>query len=135
EVLVDDIAHPRQTDGQVLAFVRRPFGAFQGNRFIVLGLGKPLQDVLSGAHLLGDSIIHMVLIFSVLAVLLAILFARALTRPLHMLAYAATHLFAEHAMETLPLKRTDEIGVLARGFDRLRRELRSQMAALHVKQR
>ncbi|WP_025599858.1 diguanylate cyclase domain-containing protein [Burkholderia sp. WSM2230] len=135
EVLVNDLARPRQADGQVLAFVRRPFGASEGNRFIVLGLGKPLEDVLSGAHLLGDSIIHMVLIFSGLAVLLAILFARALTKPLHMLAYAATHLFAEHAMETLPLKRTDEIGILARCFDRLRREIRSQMDALHVKQR
>ncbi|MDR6391193.1 diguanylate cyclase [Paraburkholderia phenoliruptrix] len=135
EVLVNGLARPKQAEGQVLAFVRRPFGASEGNRFIVLGLGKPLEDVLSGAHLLGGSIVRMVLIFSVLAVLLAILFARALTKPLHMLAYAATHLFAEHAMETLPLRRTDEIGVLARCFDRLRREIRSQMDALHVKQR
>jgi len=115
--------------------VRRPFGASAGNRFIVLGLAKPLSDVLSGAHLLGDSIVHMVLIFSALALFLAILFARALTRPLHSLAHAATHLFAEHAMETLPLKRTDEIGVLARCFDRLRREIKSQMDVLHTKQR
>ncbi len=41
-------ASPRRSDGQVLAFVRRPFGASEGNRFIVLGLGKPLEDVLSG---------------------------------------------------------------------------------------
>jgi diguanylate cyclase (GGDEF)-like protein len=135
EVLANGLARPHEADGQVLAFVRRPFGASEGNRFIVLGLGKPLQDVLAGAHLLGGSIIRMVLIFSALAVLLAILFARALTKPLHILAYAATHLFAEHAMGTLPLKRTDEIGVLARCFDRLRREIRSQMDALHVKQR
>ncbi|MFM0690314.1 diguanylate cyclase domain-containing protein [Paraburkholderia strydomiana] len=135
EVLVNGLARPRQAEGQVLAFVRRPFGASEGNRFIVIGLGKPLEDVLSGAQLLGGSIIRMVLIFSALALLLAILFARALTKPLHILAYAATHLFAEHAMETLPVKRTDEIGILARCFDRLRREIRSQMDALHVKQR
>ncbi|MGY6158611.1 diguanylate cyclase domain-containing protein [Paraburkholderia strydomiana] len=135
EVLVNGLARPRQAEGQVLAFVRLPFGASEGNRFIVIGLGKPLEDVLSGAQLLGGSIIRMVLIFSALALLLAILFARALTKPLHILAYAATHLFAEHAMETLPIKRTDEIGILARCFDRLRREIRSQMDALHVKQR
>lgn len=135
EVLVNGLARPRQAEGQVLAFVCRPFGASEGNRFIVIGLGKPLEDVLSGAQLLGGSIIRMVLIFSALALLLAILFARALTKPLHILAYAATHLFAEHAMETLPVKRTDEIGILARCFDRLRREIRSQMDALHVKQR
>ncbi|KAA1013105.1 diguanylate cyclase [Paraburkholderia panacisoli] len=135
EVLGNGLAHPRQAAGQVLAFVRRPFGGSEGNRFIVLGLAKPLDDVLSGAHLLGNQIIRMVLIFSGLSVLLAILFARALTKPLHLLAYAATHLFAEHAMHTLPLKRTDEIGVLARCFDRLRREIKAQMDALHAKQR
>jgi diguanylate cyclase (GGDEF)-like protein len=135
EVLVNGLARPRQAAGQVLAFVRRPFGGSEGNRFIVLGLAKPLTDVLSGANLLGDRIIRMVLIFSALAVLLAVLFARAVTRPLHILAHAATHLFAEHAMHTLPLKRTDEIGVLARCFDHLRREIKAQMDVLHNKQR
>jgi diguanylate cyclase (GGDEF)-like protein len=135
EVLVNGLARPGQAAGQVLAFVRRPFGGSEGNRFMVLGLAKPLDDVLSGAHLLGNEIIRMVLIFSGLAVLLAILFARAVTKPLHLLAHAATHLFAEHAMNTLPLKRTDEIGVLARCFDRLRREIKAQMDALHTKQR
>jgi diguanylate cyclase (GGDEF)-like protein len=134
EALTNGLAHPREAAGQVLAFVRRPFGESMGNRFIVLGLAKPLSDVLSGAHLLGDSIVHMVLIFSALALFLAVLFARALTRPLHSLAHAATHLFAEHAMETLPLKRTDEIGVLARCFDHLRQEIKAQMDVLHNKQ-
>jgi diguanylate cyclase (GGDEF)-like protein len=135
EVLVNGLSRPRQAAGQVLAFVRRPFGGSEGSRFIVLGLAKPLEDVLSGAHLLGDSIVRMVLIFSLLSVLLAILAARAVTKPLHSLAYAATHLFAEHAMHTLPLRRTDEIGVLARCFDRLRREIKAQMDVLHTKQR
>jgi diguanylate cyclase (GGDEF)-like protein len=135
EVLVNGLARPKQAAGQVLAFVRRPFGGSEGNRFIVLGIAKPLDDVLSGAHLLGDSIVRMVLIFSLLSVLLAIVAARAVTKPLHMLAYAATHLFAEHAMHTLPLRRTDEIGVLARCFDRLRREIKAQMDVLHNKQR
>ncbi|MFM0081783.1 GGDEF domain-containing protein [Paraburkholderia sediminicola] len=135
EVLLNGLVRPGQAAGRVLAFVRRPFGASEGNRFIVIGLAKPLEDVLSGATQLGNRIIRMVLIFSVLALFLAILFARALTKPLHILAYAATHLFAEHTMETLPLKRTDEIGILARCFDRLRREIKSQMDVLHNKQR
>ena len=133
-VLVNGLAGSGEAAGRVLAFVRRPFGGSEGNRFIVLGLAKPLEDVLSGANQLGTRIIRMVLVFSALSVLLAILFARALTKPLHLLAHAATHLFAEHAMHTLPLKRTDEIGVLARCFERLRREIRAQMDALHSKQ-
>jgi diguanylate cyclase (GGDEF)-like protein len=132
--LLNGLAQPRQAAGQVLAFIRKPFGVSEGNRFIVLGLSKPLSDVLIGANQLGSSIIRMVLISSVLALFLAIMFARALTQPLQMLAHAATHLFADHTIETLPLKRTDEIGVLARCFDRMRREIRSQIDVLHNKQ-
>jgi diguanylate cyclase (GGDEF)-like protein len=134
EALVNGVAGAGEAAGHVLAFVRRPFGGSEGNRFIVLGLAKPIEDVLAGANQLGTRIIRMVLVFSALSVLLAILFARALTKPLHLLAHAATHLFAEHTMHTLPLKRTDEIGVLARCFERLRREIRAQMDALHSKQ-
>ncbi|MBN3757736.1 diguanylate cyclase [Paraburkholderia sp. Tr-20389] len=133
-VLLNGLTQPKEAGGQVLAFVRRPFGESQGNRFLVIGLAKPLHDVLLGANMLGNSIVRMVLIFSAFAILLAILFARALTRPLHTLADAATHFFSEHTMDALPVKRTDEIGVLARGFDRMRREIRVQMDALHSKQ-
>ncbi|MBP0590113.1 diguanylate cyclase [Paraburkholderia sp. LEh10] len=133
-VLMNGLTQPNEADGHVLTFVRRPFGESQGNRFIVLGLAKPLHNVLVGANMLGDSIVRMVLIFSAFAILLAILFARALTRPLHTLADAATHFFSEHTMVALPLKRTDEIGVLARCFERMRREIRVQMDELHSKQ-
>jgi len=133
-VLLNGLTHSQQADGRVLAFVRRPFGASHDNRFIVLGVAKPLDDVLTGANMLGNSIVRMVLISSVLAILLAILFARALTKPLQSLTHAATHFFSEHAMDALPLRRTDEIGVLARCFDRMRREIRLQMDVLHTKQ-
>ncbi|MEW6345456.1 MAG: diguanylate cyclase [Paraburkholderia sp.] len=134
DVLMNGLVRPQQAAGHVLAFIRRPFGALDGNRFIVLGLAKPLDEVLAGANQLGERIIRMVLVSSVLAFLLAILFARALTQPLQMLAHAATYFFADHTMGALPLKRTDEIGVLARCFDRMRREIRSQLDALHSKQ-
>jgi diguanylate cyclase (GGDEF)-like protein len=134
DVLMNGLVRPQQAAGHVLAFIRRPFGAADGNRFIVLGLAKPLAEVLAGANQLGDRIIRMVLVSSAFAFLLAILFARALIQPLQMLAHAATYFFADHTMGALPLKRTDEIGVLARCFDRMRREIRSQLDALHSKQ-
>ncbi|WP_227244685.1 diguanylate cyclase domain-containing protein [Paraburkholderia caribensis] len=133
-VLLNGLTQPNQAANHVFSFVRRPFGESQGNRFIVIGLGKPLHDVLVGANMLGNSIVRMVLIFSAFAILLAILFARALTRPLHILADAATHFFSEHTVDALPLRRTDEIGVLARCFDRMRREIRVQMDELRSKQ-
>ena len=133
-VSMNGLLQPHEAAGYVYAFIRRPFGVADGNRFIVLGIAKPLTDVLAGATLLGNSIVRMVLVSSVLAFLLAILFARALTQPLQMLAHAATHFFADHTMGALPLRRTDEIGVLARCFDRMRREIRSQLDVLHNKQ-
>ncbi len=133
-VLLNGLTQPNEAAGHVLAFVRRPFGQSQGNRFLVIGLAKPLHDVLVGANMLGNSIVRMVLIFSAFAILLAILFARALTRPLHTLADAATHFFSEHTMDALPVRRTDEIGVLARGFERMRGEIRVQMDELRSKQ-
>jgi diguanylate cyclase (GGDEF)-like protein len=133
-VLLNGLTQPNEAAAHVFSFVRRPFGESQGNRFIVIGLGKPLHDVLVGANMLGNSIVRMVLVFSAFAILLAILFARALTRPLHILADAATHFFSERTMEALPLRRNDEIGVLARCFDRMRREIRVQMDELRSKQ-
>jgi diguanylate cyclase (GGDEF)-like protein len=57
-----------------------------------------------------------------------------LTQPLQMLTHAATHFFAEPTPDALPLKRTDEIGVLARCFDLMRQEIQSQFDALRSKQ-
>jgi diguanylate cyclase (GGDEF)-like protein len=133
-VLLNGLAQPQQAAARILVFIRRPFGTSEGNRFVVLGLSRPLSDALTGANWLGSRIIRMVLISSVLAFVLAVMFARALVQPLQMLAHAATHFFADHTMETLPLRRTDEIGVLARCFDRMCREIKSQMDVLHNKQ-
>ncbi|CAN0625913.1 diguanylate cyclase [Burkholderia multivorans] len=133
-LMLNGLARPDQAPGQVLAFTRTPFGLAEGNRFVVLGLARPLSDVLLAAGLLGDRIVRMVLVSSVLAVVLAFLFARALTRPLQTLARAATNVFDDPVAERLPVARVDEIGVLARCFDGMRIEIRTQMTVLHAKQ-
>ncbi len=120
---------------QAFAFVRSPFGLVDGNRFIVLGLGRSLTTVLASANALGQQIVRMVLIWSAFAIVLAILFARALARPLRVLAHAAAHIFDETGGERLPVSRSDEIGVLARCFEGMRLEIRTQMKTLHAKQR
>ncbi|MBM2771193.1 diguanylate cyclase domain-containing protein [Burkholderia anthina] len=134
QVTLNGLRQPAEAPGQMFAFVRTPFGKNEGNRFVVLGMARPLADVLAPAGILGDRIIRMVLISSVMAVILAILFARAITRPLQMLARAATHVFDDPAAERLPVARSDEIGVLARCFDSMRVEIRTQVAMLRAKQ-
>ena len=133
-VTLNGLAQPDEAPGQMFAFVRTPFGQDEGNRFVVLGMARPLADVLAPAGMLGGRIVRMVLVSSVLAVILAILFARAITRPLQTLARAATHVFDDPAAERLPVARADEIGVLARCFDSMRVEIRTQMAMLRAKQ-
>ncbi|AOK19556.1 deoxyuridine 5'-triphosphate nucleotidohydrolase [Burkholderia cepacia] len=131
---INGLADPEQAIGQMFAFARTPFGHDEGNRFVVLGMGRPLADVLAPAGMLGERIIRMVLVSSLMAVILAILFARAITRPLQTLARAATHVFDDPAAEQLPVGRADEIGVLARCFDSMRVEIRTQVAMLRAKQ-
>jgi len=133
-VTLNGLAQPDVAPGQMFAFVRTPFGNTEGNRFVVLGMARPLTDVLAPAGILGERIIRMVLLMSVAAVILAILFASAITRPLQMLARAATHVFDDPAAERLPVARADEIGVLARCFDSMRVEIRTQVAMLRAKQ-
>lgn len=129
----DAAAH--RPPAQAFAFVRSPFGLVDGNRFIVLGLGRSLTNALASADALGQQIVRMVLISSAVAIMLATLFARALARPLRAMAQAATNVFDDSGTERLPVSRSDEIGVLARCFDGMRREIRSQMKSLQAKQR
>ena len=127
--------YEHRRDGRVYAFTRTPFGAVEGNRFVVLGLARPLTDVLVPADALGGRITRMVIVFSVFALVLAMLFARALTKPLHTLASAALRVFDHPPDARLPTERSDEIGILARCFDSMCREIRLQMSELHSKQR
>jgi diguanylate cyclase (GGDEF)-like protein len=130
----DGATRPGQAPTHAFAFVRSPFGNVAGNRFIVLGLARSMTNVLSSAHALGAQIVRIVLISSAFAIVLAMLFARALARPLRALAYAATHVFDDSGAERLPVARSDEIGVLARCFDEMRSEIRRQMKTLQTKQ-
>ncbi|KVL50367.1 GGDEF domain-containing protein [Burkholderia territorii] len=133
-VTLNGLAQPDDVPGEMVAFVRTPFGNNEGNRFVVLGMARPLTDVLAPAGILGGRIIRMVFLMSLAAVILAILFARAITSPLQTLARAATHVFDDPAAERLPVARADEIGVLARCFDSMRVEIRTQVAMLRAKQ-
>nr|WP_294863371.1 diguanylate cyclase [uncultured Pseudogulbenkiania sp.] len=133
-VLVNGLDDPQRAKGQILAFVRKPFGLPENHQFVVLGLARPLEDVLRGGKSLGESTIQMVLAFSVLSIVLAVVFSRALTRPLQMLTHAATSFQTRHALEALPVTRTDEIGVLARCFDQMRKELKSHMEKMSQNQ-
>ena len=112
------------------AFHRLPFGGADTNRFVVAGLATPLENVLRETQRLGDDTAHIVVAFSLLAVLLAVILSRVLTRPLNMMVAAARRFSREHVMGDLPLARTDEIGQLARSFRDMQVEIQAHLEEL-----
>lgn len=132
DTVVSRVAGPDNTDaGMVAAFYKLSFGKAKANRFVVAGLSTSLDKVLAGSSQLGVNTAKIVAGFSLLAILLAILVSRVLTRPLHMMVTAARRFSREHVMGELPLKRADEIGQLARGFHDMEVEIQAYLAELH----
>lgn len=119
---------------QVAAFVRQPLTELHGDDDFILGLSQPLAAVLEDSDRLGVVSMRIVVGFSVLAVLLAALLARALTRPLNQIVRAVRNFAAGREGDLLPSARHDEIGLLARTIEDMRQQIRAQFASLEQKQ-
>lgn len=122
------------TSAVVAAFVKQPLKPPQQDAFFTLGLSQPLAHVLRESDDLGFTMLRIVLAFSGISVLLAVLFARAITRPLDQIVRAVKSFAAAQKREPLPLARRDEIGVLARSFAEMQEQIQAQVAELHDKQ-
>lgn len=116
----------------VAAFHRVQPLDFATQRFFILGLAEPLDYVLGEARTLQANMWRMVLSFSLLALLLAWLVSRAVTRPLEQILHAVRRFAAgDHgARPVLPIGRRDEVGTLARGVEDMQAQIRTQVAAL-----
>lgn len=121
---------------QVAAFVRQPIAGLRSEEEFILGLSEPLELVLKESEHLGAVSLRIVLAFSALALLLAALLARALSRPIAQIVLAVQR-FASGRQEpgVLPLERDDEIGVLARSIDHMQQQIGAQFDSLELKQR
>ncbi len=117
------------------AFTKLPLGTLAPDRFLVLGLAIPLESVFAGTRQLGQNIIHIIMAFSVLAILVAMITSRAVSRPLNMMVNAVKRFSDEHVMGDLPIQKNDEIGLLARTFLEMQSLLRSHLDDLHQKER
>jgi diguanylate cyclase len=112
------------------AFISRGMTVHSDESSIVLGLSRPLKVVMQQSDRLGANIVQLVLLVSLGCILLAVLVARALTRPINSVI-AAVHRFSnDNQALPLPVDRTDEIGVLARSFSRMQGQIRQQLDAL-----
>lgn len=123
--------------GTVVAFAHQPATELPLDGGFIVGLAQPLAEVLADGEALGWQVLRIGLGLSGVALLLAALLARALTRPLLQIV-AAVRRFGDDAAAAsaaeLPLRRGDEIGLLARSVQGMQAQIRSQLERLQHKQ-
>ncbi|MCG3168538.1 MAG: hypothetical protein CALGDGBN_00035 [Pseudomonadales bacterium] len=116
------------------AFVKLPFGEIAPGRFVLVGLARPFEAIFAGTSTLGTAIVHIIVAFSLGAVLLSIVVTRALSLPLLTMVKAVRRFAREHVMGELPVQRSDEIGLLARTFADMERMLGDHLEELRRKE-
>lgn len=113
------------------AFVRVNGTDTLKSQFFVLGLAQSLDVVLASTRNLTTSTIPVILGFGCIAVALASWLARAFTRPLRQIADEVKQ-FPEHSeiSTRLPIERTDEVGILARGLMAMQLDIKDKLDEL-----
>jgi diguanylate cyclase len=132
-LLADTGTHAAQP--LLAAFISRNIAVRSDEGRIVLGLSRPLQAVLRQNDLLGHNIAQLVLLVCLGCILLAVLVARALTRPINSVITAVHRFSSDNQASPLPVERSDEIGVLARSLVRMQGQIRQQLDVLQDNQK
>ena len=112
-----------EADGWVSAFVRLPFGDPSTQRFVILGLSQPVQEVVQATQEMGWKTIQIIGLLAALALLLAALVSRVVTGPLKSMVTAMGHFSRSKTISVLPSQRQDEIGLLARSLNEMQTTL------------
>lgn len=109
--------------GLVAAFVRLASNPGNAENFVVLGLAQPEEYILKESSRLGERVIQVVILASLLAVLIAAIASRALTSSLKRINLAVLQFARERKSAPLPVQRQDELGQLARSFVQMQEEI------------
>jgi len=114
------------------AFVRVPFGLLVEQRFVVLGLYTPLENVLAQSKTLGLGVVQLTLLFIALASVVALVLARVLAKPLNLMAHTVGLHALGRPIAALPVERDDEVGDLARSFRSMTMQLDAQVTEVQA---
>ena len=118
----------------VAAFIAPKTLVSGSERRLILGLAQPLDQVLDQSQQLGSTVVQIVAGLSGLCLLLSVLLARALTRPINAVTAAAKRFANGLPPGDLPLLRQDELGILARSFQQMHLQITQQLSDLRDNQ-
>ena len=118
--------------GAMTAFHKQAFPGTGGERFVAVGLAKPLDDVLQDSRRLGDDMVRLVAGASLLALILSLVVAQISTRPMTLMTRAVRRFSRDRGMVRLPVERRDEIGDLARAFHEMQIEIRAHLDEVYA---
>ncbi|MDF2925024.1 MAG: chemotaxis protein [Paenibacillaceae bacterium] len=91
----------------------------------VVAAGSYLQDFNSGSDVIRHVMVYMLSGFMVIGALIAILFARHLSKPIRQITYQVEQMAAGHLhLPDLKVRNRDEIGALARHFTNMKEQLK-----------
>ena len=115
----------------LVAFLRRQvINISSDESSFTLGVSMPYSAATGQADHLAAVVLRLVLALCLACVLVAIVMARAVTRPIKMLQRALAPFDNGRRQVQLPVERQDEIGELARRFERQRLEITRQFEEL-----
>ena len=120
-------------------FERIAFGMGPNQHYLVAGITSPYEAILARVERVRTYSLLITLFFGVIGIGLALAFSGYLTYPLRQVTQALSR-FGRDSEEprvamNLPTRRRDEIGVLARTFDAMTRQIKRQMHEVADKER
>lgn len=132
---LDQLVDNSEARDRVTTFVAVALNQPQPARRWMLGLSQPRAAILASSQQLGQILIRFVLGFSVAALVVALLLARAMTRPLKQMVVAAGKFAAQRQMGQLPVARRDELGELGRSFAAMQQQISAYLQELESQRR
>jgi diguanylate cyclase (GGDEF)-like protein len=114
----------------VVAFLGRKVDVKSNEESFIVGVAQPLATVLRQSDQLGVTMLQIVAALCLVCILLAVLLARFIARPINAMSVGLQHFANGGQVVDLPIDRHDEFGMLARSFDQMQRQITLQFAEL-----
>lgn len=131
QTLLTRLPATRKQPERIAAFARVRIDERSPNSELLLGIAIPEAYILRESQQLGQRSVQIVIALSVLTLLLALLLARALTRPINQIGQAVARFARNRSLYPLPTERHDELGNLARNLRDMQEEILTQISELN----